>query len=93
MLKVDSKTAVSEYRKIVMICMSGYVIRAVKRKINCVDCQLVSTAETATVSENVGSQFMSMKNCGGLVKASEGVIFVCETIHRKVLSANALCYE
>lgn len=42
------------------------------------DYQLALIAEARTVSDNVGSQFMRLRNRVGLVKASKGVIFVCE---------------
>lgn len=39
-----------EYKIAVETYMSSYVVRIVKHKINCVDCQLALTAEAETVS-------------------------------------------
>lgn len=78
---MPNKTVLSQYKQAVIAYMAGYVVKMVKRKIKCVDCQLALKAEpvtTSAASNNVGNDFMVMKDRGGLIKASSSVIVVCQ---------------
>jgi hypothetical protein len=83
----------SEYKKAVVSYIAGFVVRMVKKKISCCDCQSAltasheaclaagtqaSTSVSSLTSTAVDSQFLTLINRGGLIKASDSVIIVCE---------------
>ena len=74
---IPNKSAISAYKLTVIHYIAGYVVRMVKRKIKCCQCQLALTDEALqSFGNTVGLQFMMLNN-RGLVKASPRVILVC----------------
>jgi hypothetical protein len=69
---IPNKAILSQYKKAVISYIAGHVVKMVKRKISCTDCQLALT------DESIGDPFVVLKNRGGLIKASHSVILVCE---------------
>lgn len=76
---IPNQPIISQYKTAVIAYIAGYVVRMVKSKISCCDCQLALTGETG---DDLGGQFMIMKNRGGLVKASRSVLMVCEATEK-----------
>jgi len=80
-VELPSKTTLTNYKTAVVSYIAGYVVKMVRRKISCLECQSALTDDVAVptaVGSEVGSQFMALKNRGGLVKASPSVILVCQ---------------
>jgi hypothetical protein len=78
---IPNRATLSQYKKAVISYIAGYVVRIVKRKIRCTDCELALTSDVESVKSagvNTGSDFLLLKNRGGLVKPSVSVIVVCE---------------
>ncbi len=71
----------SDYKTAVVTYIAGFVVRMVKRKISCPRCTAALTADV-TVNGGIGEQFLKLKNRGGLVRASDCVIKVCQATEK-----------
>jgi len=76
---VPNISAVSEYKQSAITYIAGYVVRMVKRKIHCAECQLALICNDCNALQgSIGGQFLKLKDMGGLIKASPCVVRVCE---------------
>lgn len=55
---LPNKANLSEYKKAVISYISGYVVRMVRHKISCIECQLALTDQEIESVESIGGQFM-----------------------------------
>ena len=92
---VPSRAFLSEYKQAVVVYIAGYVVRMVKKKIKCSDCQFALLSPTPCPAQlspphhpdqqlggSIGQQFVSFKSRGGLVMPSNSVVKVCEATEK-----------
>ena len=75
---IPNSVCLSQYKMAVITYIAGYVVRMVRKKISCPDCQFALTVESEQQVASIGCEFMLLKNRGGLIKASSSVVMVCE---------------
>lgn len=76
---VPNSSILNEYKHAVVGYIAGYVVRMVKKKVHCAECQIALMAsEVDPIEGSIGAQFINLKNRGGLVKPSSSVLTVCE---------------
>lgn len=81
---VPNMFILSEYKVAAVAYIAGYVVRMVKQRIACLQCQsaLAASHNVLPLPGDIGSRFIRHKDHGGLVKPSSSVIAVCQETER-----------
>ena len=76
---VPNISVLSEYKQAAVNYIAGYVVRMVRKRVSCMECQtaLVSPESSSSLQFDTDNLFVKFKDHGGLIKPSKSVIVVC----------------